>query len=294
MERAAEVLHKRESRPLNRGIRKAILLIQHGVKSFFRTSFVKRGTIGGYVREKNIDKIYPSFVRARVGNIACIVANPVSKSLAMDSTGMSFEAKIAMALGGSSWQSLQSTTTVQPSPAMENAAGEEEDEYDIDEEDDEDGDDGVPLEMEDAELDVTQEVVVDEATLQKRKKKLERFEKSVARDAGEVLETITTDALAPVPQTVAWDQDPELLCCYNWQSSTDGTNTIFGTYLILHISGIRPSSSHSLQSQVSQQNGANRLSLTLWKETAVSSTQTTTTRANRGIPILPCSTHLLS
>ena len=65
--------------------------------------------------------------------------------------------------------------------------------------------------------------------LKKRKKKLERFEKTTARDAGEVLETIDANTLIPVSQDVVWDRDPELLCCYNWQSSTDGTNTIFGT-----------------------------------------------------------------
>lgn len=147
----------------------------------------------------------------------------------MDSSAMSFEAKIALALGGSSWQSLQSNNTAEPSYAVNGAANEDEQE-DLDDDDDEDEEDeGVPLESEIADPTKTEEPLVDKATLAKRKKKQERFDKAIARDAGEVLETIDADALAPVAQDVVWDREPEMLCCYNWQSSTDGTNTIFGT-----------------------------------------------------------------
>lgn len=141
---------------------------------------------------------------------------------------MSFEAKIALALGGSNWQSLQSNNTAEPSNLAHGGANENE-QVDLDGEDEDDEDDGVPLEPEDLDPARPEEPIVDEATLKKRKRKQERFDKTIERDAGEVLETINADALVPIIQNVVWDRDPELLCCYNWQSSTDGTNTIFGT-----------------------------------------------------------------
>ncbi|KAF2125278.1 hypothetical protein P153DRAFT_299913 [Dothidotthia symphoricarpi CBS 119687] len=61
----------------------------------------------------------------------------------------------------------------------------------------------------------------------KQKKKRLRFDRAIARDAGAVLYTIEADTVVPVPWPITWNEDPELLCCYNWQASTDGTNTIF-------------------------------------------------------------------
>lgn len=61
-----------------------------------------------------------------------------------------------------------------------------------------------------------------------QKKKLARFERQLAKDAGDVLHTIKLETILPIEQEVTWDQDPELLCSYNWKASTDGTNTIFG------------------------------------------------------------------
>jgi hypothetical protein len=62
----------------------------------------------------------------------------------------------------------------------------------------------------------------------KQKKKREQFDRTIARDAGGVLQTIDPAAIVPIEEEVAWDQDPELLCSYNWLASTDDTNTIFG------------------------------------------------------------------
>ncbi|KNG47749.1 geranylgeranyl pyrophosphate synthetase [Stemphylium lycopersici] len=176
----------------------------------------------------------------------------------MDPTAMSFEAKIAMALGGSSWQKLQGTKTEEPGNMIEKVAGgavqeeeggqnlqnvetgesgnmagnvpeevaqEQEDEYDDD--DDDDDDDEILLMEEDAEVETEEARALREARERKLQKKTERFRSTIARDAGEVIETIPVEALNPVPHTIAWDSDPELLCCYNWQASTDGTNTIF-------------------------------------------------------------------
>lgn len=144
---------------------------------------------------------------------------------------MSFEAKIAMALGGSSWQSLQNSNTADPILAAGQTAHADEEYEEYEDNDDEDGDggNGIPIVDGTADAGAAQEPEVDEALLKKRKKKLERFEKTIARDTGEAVETIDVASLTPIAQQVSWDQDPELLCCYNWQASTDGTNTIFGT-----------------------------------------------------------------
>jgi len=120
----------------------------------------------------------------------------------------SFEAKIAMALQGAKWQELQrSTENVVPTPpeAIQ---------------------DGALIDAVVAE-DAVDEQRPPELTA-KQKKKKEQFARTIARDAGEVLATIEPDSLVGVPQDVTWDKDPELLCCYNWQASTDETNTIFG------------------------------------------------------------------
>ncbi|CAN9191898.1 unnamed protein product [Alternaria alternata] len=124
---------------------------------------------------------------------------------------MSFESKIALALGGSSWQQLQDDSNTEPI-----IAAEEDEDSDLDDE-----------EEEDADIKLTEEVVVDPVKAKKQQKKKERFDQSIARDAGEILETIDKDELIPVAEQVVWDRDPELLCCYNWQASDDGTNTIF-------------------------------------------------------------------
>ncbi|EUC33366.1 hypothetical protein COCCADRAFT_96310 [Bipolaris zeicola 26-R-13] len=144
----------------------------------------------------------------------------------MDTSNMSFEAKIAMALGGSSWQSLQNSNTADPVAAAGQAAHADE-EYQDDDDEDMDGGNGIPIVDGPADTVAAQELEVDEELLKKRKKRLERFEKVIAKDAGEVVETIELDSLIPISQKVSWDQDPEILCCYNWQASTDGTNTIF-------------------------------------------------------------------
>jgi len=112
-------------------------------------------------------------------------------------------------LGGSNWQQLQGESTAEPT-----LEAEESEESDSDDEE--------------AGINITEEVVIDPVRAKKQQKKKERFDQSIAKDAGEILETIDKDALIPVAEKVVWDQDPELLCCYNWQASDDGTNTIFG------------------------------------------------------------------
>jgi hypothetical protein len=140
------------------------------------------------------------------------VAAPASPD--MNSTAISFESKIALALGGSSWQQLQDDSIVEPTIAAE------------DDEDD-DSDDGDDI------AETAEEVAIDPVKAAKYKKKIERFNNTIARDAGDIVETIDKTALTPIPEQVVWDEEPELLCCYNWQAAADGTNTIFGEYILI-------------------------------------------------------------
>ncbi|KAH5753834.1 hypothetical protein HBI16_232460 [Parastagonospora nodorum] len=125
---------------------------------------------------------------------------------------MSFEAKIALALQGSNWQALQHQTS---STETNNAST-------------------IPQAEALAEESVAAEPIAGVAGIPsilpdmtaKQKKKKERFDQKIARDTGDVLQLIEADTIAPVAEGVTWDQDPELVCSYNWQDSTD-QNTIF-------------------------------------------------------------------
>jgi Ca2+-dependent lipid-binding protein len=126
---------------------------------------------------------------------------------------MSFEARIGLALQGSNWQELQNSgksTVAIPDDVLD-------DEALIDEA----LDDEAMIPEDDA--DKPREMTA------KQLKKKALFERTIARDTGDVLQTIEPDSIVPVQQDVKWDQDPELICSYNWQASVDETNTIFGT-----------------------------------------------------------------
>lgn len=161
------------------------------------------------------------------------IAQQLRGSVTPTPPAMSFENKIALALQGSNWQQLQnsnnnkaaaesgaftryagleelqnvhsSTAAMQPEVFTQNPGFEE-------------------LVV----ASTAEEVNQPPQLTAKQKKKKQTFERSVARDAGEVLQTIEPSAVEPVVENVTWDQDPELLCSYNWQDTTDDTNTIFG------------------------------------------------------------------
>jgi hypothetical protein len=120
---------------------------------------------------------------------------------------ISFEAKIALALQGSNWQALQNNNS--DNAAIQSGASLQEvatsvltDTFDKDDVD-------KPPEMN-----------------AKQKKKKANFDRTIQKDTGEVLQSISVESLTPVAENVSWDDDPELLCSYNWQASA-GTNTIF-------------------------------------------------------------------
>ncbi|KAF2018082.1 hypothetical protein BU24DRAFT_421095 [Aaosphaeria arxii CBS 175.79] len=57
----------------------------------------------------------------------------------------------------------------------------------------------------------------------KRKRELA----GLMRFTGDILHTIPSASILPIATSVTWLQPPELLCCYNWQQTNDGTNAIF-------------------------------------------------------------------
>lgn len=60
-----------------------------------------------------------------------------------------------------------------------------------------------------------------------QKKKKARKDSVLSKDRGPLLHTISPSNVQPYQSEVVWDQDPELLCSYNWSSTVDGSNTIF-------------------------------------------------------------------
>ncbi|KAF2680528.1 hypothetical protein K458DRAFT_434359 [Lentithecium fluviatile CBS 122367] len=57
-------------------------------------------------------------------------------------------------------------------------------------------------------------------------KKMDKQARLVAKHAGDVLQTILPEEVTSVSESIAWDSDPDILCCYNWQDTEDA-NTIF-------------------------------------------------------------------
>lgn len=164
------------------------------------------------------------------------IAQTLRGSMASTSTStpppaMSFEDKIALALQGSNWQQLQnpnnSSATAQPELFQNNVNS-----YTIATEPGFFNQSTAGLE------DLLAASAEEEASkppelTAKQKRKKQQFERSVARDAGDELQSIEPNAVQPVAERVTWDEDPELLCSYNWQETTDDTNTIFGEYNLL-------------------------------------------------------------
>lgn len=65
-----------------------------------------------------------------------------------------------------------------------------------------------------------------------QKNKQRRKERVLAQDRGSVIHTIIPSDIQPHAPTnpkskVTWDEDPEIVCSYNWSSVVDGSNTIF-------------------------------------------------------------------
>jgi hypothetical protein len=122
---------------------------------------------------------------------------------------MSFESRIALALQGSNWQELQKSiaTPQAQAPGPETVAPE-------------------------STVVVEDDINKPPEMTAKQKKKRQQFDRTIARDTGDVLQIIDAKSVTPVASSVTWDQDPELLCSYNWQAS-DESNTIFGESILL-------------------------------------------------------------
>ncbi|KAF1918801.1 hypothetical protein BDU57DRAFT_443699 [Ampelomyces quisqualis] len=136
---------------------------------------------------------------------------PFASNAPEASAPISFESRIALALQGNNWQELQN---------INHAAAVEKEILDDDEDDEVEIPDAPEAACED-----DSNKPPEMSAKQKRKKK--KFTRAINRDTGDVLHTIDFASLVPVATTVTWDGDPELLCSYNWQASTDNTNTIF-------------------------------------------------------------------
>ncbi|KAF3009562.1 hypothetical protein E8E13_005676 [Curvularia kusanoi] len=96
-----------------------------------------------------------------------------------------------------------------------------------DEPDDEDVE--IATDSEEGELDIPKPQP--KALTAKQKKKQERKTKVLTRKRGPVLCTISPSDVQPYEShndsKVTWDDDPELVCSYNWSSVVDNSNTIF-------------------------------------------------------------------
>ncbi|KAF9691360.1 hypothetical protein EKO04_010709 [Ascochyta lentis] len=93
------------------------------------------------------------------------------------------------------------------------------------EQEDEDGDIEIATDSEEGELDIPKPLPKVLTPAQKKKK--DRKDRILTKDRGNVLHTIISSDVEPHQSTVAWDQEPEILCSYNWSGNVDGSNTIF-------------------------------------------------------------------
>lgn len=59
------------------------------------------------------------------------------------------------------------------------------------------------------------------------KKKNKRSTEWILRNTGEELHAIYLDAIEPDTSEISWNKEPELLCSYNWQETSDDTNIIY-------------------------------------------------------------------
>lgn len=126
-------------------------------------------------------------------------------------TSFSFADKISLALRGSNWQELQTSSAVTNESSSVTPVN----------------DGGINLDV-DIPQDDMEDILMPPQMTSKQKKTKARFDERVARDAGDYLQSIPLESIVPIAQNVSWDQEPELVCSYNWQASTDDTNTIFG------------------------------------------------------------------
>ncbi|KAF2024386.1 hypothetical protein EK21DRAFT_29186, partial [Setomelanomma holmii] len=127
----------------------------------------------------------------------------------IEPVSFSFEDKIALALQGSSWQDLQTINRTVEIPQQTSTNN------------------GGAIVRTDA-IQSDPEAIA--KALQKSKKQLrkkEQFDKRTERDAGDYLQSIALESIVPVIQNVTWEQEPEVLCSYNWQAQSDNTNTIY-------------------------------------------------------------------
>ncbi|KAJ4373682.1 hypothetical protein N0V86_007825 [Didymella sp. IMI 355093] len=94
---------------------------------------------------------------------------------------------------------------------------------DVENLDDDDVD--IATDSEEGELDIPKPLPKALTPAQKRKK--ERKDKVLSKWRGPVLREILAPDVGACQEEVTWNEDPEIICSYNWSSSVDGSNTIY-------------------------------------------------------------------
>lgn len=100
----------------------------------------------------------------------------------------------------------------------------------LEDEDVDDDDVEIATDSEEGELDIPRPLPKVLTPAQRKKQK--RKERVLSKDRGPIIQTIFPADVQPhgsagYQTKVTWDEDPEILCSYNWCSTVDGTNTIF-------------------------------------------------------------------
>lgn len=94
---------------------------------------------------------------------------------------------------------------------------------DVENLDDDDVD--IATDSEEGELDIPRPLPKVLTPAQKRKK--QRKDAVLSRLRGPAFQEILTPDIVACEQEVTWDEDPEIVCSYNWSSTADGSNTIY-------------------------------------------------------------------
>jgi hypothetical protein len=64
-------------------------------------------------------------------------------------------------------------------------------------------------------------------SIKKIKRAMKKMSSQLAGDSGDMLQAIHPDDIITTMTKVTWDDDPELLCSYNWEGVEDDYNTLF-------------------------------------------------------------------
>ena len=131
---------------------------------------------------------------------------------------------LAASLGGPYSHAIQQAA--EPAPHEEEHDDDDDAEEEEEEQEEEEYDDvDIATDYEEGEPDIPKPLFKVLTAAQKKKK--QRKQRVLSKDRGAILHTISPADVQPYESSVTWDQDPELLCSYNWSSTIDNSNTLF-------------------------------------------------------------------